>query len=126
MTQQSNSSQPAKKTTARKTASKAAAKGASQPQDRQPKSNGRGDEQLFRITYNERTYTIGRKDLTDAEARLFRREMGCSLASGLLDPDIDVFVALVWLIDRRDDPTLTLDDYAGTMDYATVEDQVTR
>jgi hypothetical protein len=104
------------------TSQKATAKGAAQPADRQPKSNGQADEEaVYRITYNGRQYSVGRRDLTDAEARLFRREMGCSLASCLADPDLDVFVALVWLIDRRDDPTVELDDYAGTLSYEDAE-----
>lgn len=113
---------------AKKTAQKAASKGARQPQDRQPakqpSSGKKDDDKVFRITYQGRVYEVGPKDLTDQESSLFRREVGFSLARGLDDPDLDVFIALVWLVDRRADPDLSLDDYRGTMTYADLDDQI--
>lgn len=123
--QKAASKSATQKAASKSSAQKAASKGAKQPQDRQPKqqTNGQVDDAIFRITYQGCRYEVGLKDLTDREARRFRREHGVSLRSALEDPDIDVFITLVWLMDLRDDPTLSRDDYDGTMTYSDLYDE---
>lgn len=117
----------AKKTTTKKTAAKktAAGKPGRQPTDRKPKQSAKQqDAPEFEVawTFEGRNYRITEKDLTAVEARMYRREMGESFMRTIQggDLDVDVIATLMWLMDRRDDPSLAWEDVAAEVNYANI------
>lgn len=105
-------------------AKKTSAKPGRQPQDRKPAQAPSNGDDGFRITFefDGRGYDITAGDLTAVESRLYRQQMGESLSRTMLngDVDIDVIATLMWLMDRRDDPTLAWEAVAGKVDYANI------
>lgn len=94
-----------------------------QPQDHKAKAKSNGQAEDFRVAFavDGHSYSVGPGDLSAVEARLYRREMGSKLIAGLSDVDLDVIATLVWIINRRDDPTLTWEAVAETITYDSVE-----
>lgn len=114
--------------TAKSTSQKAASKGAAQPADRQPKTNGQasqqqGGEPLIEFTFEGRSYSLSPGDLNAIEARDYREKVGERLANTLSrgDFDIDVLATLMWLVDRRTDPHLAWEDVASQVTYAKLD-----
>lgn len=70
------------------------------------------------------SYTVSAGDLSALDVRALRREHGLSFRGLMLalksDPDIDLIAAIVWLSVRaRGDQSLTFEDVAADLDYAT-------
>lgn len=105
---------------------KAARAGAKAPADRKPKQQppDPSAEDEFRIAFavDGRDYVITPGDLTAVESRAFKREMGRGLIATFADGDYELeeLATLMWLMDRRDDPSLSWEDVASKITLADI------
>lgn len=76
------------------------------------------DSPALEITVDGKQHVIRFEDFSALEAREFRREMGCGLASAFSDsPDLDTIAALLWLHRRKTNPKLKYEDVAKELTY---------
>lgn len=95
-------------------------------QKKAPQKKAKKEETGPRIEFGfqGKNYSIGPGDLNAVEARDYRKQMGESLARSMQsgDIDIDVIATLMWLTDRRTNPTVTWESVAGAVSYANIAD----
>lgn len=83
----------------------------------QPKKSN--EDLTVRLTIDGVTHAFRVGDFNAIEMRLFRREMGVSMAKVFRegDFDLDVAAALLWISQRRSRPDLTYEQVAGDLTY---------
>lgn len=81
------------------------------------------DRPTLDFTVDGTTYHIDFNDITGREAKLFRQAVGTSLlsalqgvSSGELDP-LECVAGFKWLMDRKVNPKLTLDEVLDSLTY---------
>lgn len=85
------------------------------------------DSPVLVITVGGKKYSLDITDVTGAEARAFRREVGASVidagelaGAGTID-HLEFVAGVKWLIDRRSNPDLVFDEVLNNITYGDVE-----
>ncbi len=67
----------------------------------------------FEAVWDGKTYRVDVTDIARSEWRVLRREYDVTqqeILQGLSELDLDMLAGVMWLVMRRDDPSLKLDD----------------
>lgn len=81
----------------------------------------------FSFRVHDRIYTLNPKEVTGIDARLFRQAVGVSLlaalngvGTGTVDA-LEFVAGFKWIVDRRDDESLTFESVLGSLTYEDIE-----
>lgn len=67
----------------------------------------------FKVSVGDKVYEVDPMDFTRLEWRALKTALGMSqieIITGVAQFDLDCIAGLVWLVRRRDDPDISLDD----------------
>lgn len=88
-----------------------------------PKNDG-----IIRVEHDGQVYDLDINDVNGLEGREFRQKVGRSLKGAFYDAtqgeldDLEPIAGLLWLVKRREDPSLDYDKVLETLTYGSIKD----